>query len=80
MISRKLEKIYHLLKGNRKIFIRHTSSRQAINDIHRTLPEVCNHLLPKNEEIRRMLMVAGFKDISIADGKDDYLVSARKPG
>jgi len=26
------------------------------------------------------LMGAGFKDISIADGKDDYLVSARKPG
>ena len=74
-----LRKINHLLKGNRKIFICHTSSRQAINDIHRTLPEVCNHLLPKNEEMRRMLMGAGFKDISIADGKDDYLVSARKP-
>ncbi len=75
-----LRKISHLLKGNRKIFICHTSSRQAINDIHRTLPEVCNHLLPRNEEMRRMLMGAGFKDISIADGKDDYLVSARKPG
>jgi hypothetical protein len=27
-----------------------------------------------------MLTGAGFRDISIADGKDDYLVSARKSG
>jgi ubiquinone/menaquinone biosynthesis C-methylase UbiE len=75
-----LKKISRLLKDNRKIFICHTSSRQAINEIHRKLPEVCDHLLPKNEEIRRMLTGAGFRDISIADGKDDYLVSARKSG
>jgi ubiquinone/menaquinone biosynthesis C-methylase UbiE len=75
-----LRKINHLLKDNRKIFICHTSSRQAINDIHRNVPEVCDHLLPKNEEMRRMLAGAGFKDISINDGKDDYLVSARKSG
>jgi ubiquinone/menaquinone biosynthesis C-methylase UbiE len=75
-----LKKIGRLLKDNRKLFICHTSSRQAINDIHRSVPEVCDHLLPRNEEMRRMLAGAGFKDISIADGKDDYLVSARKPG
>jgi ubiquinone/menaquinone biosynthesis C-methylase UbiE len=74
-----LRKISHLLKNNRKLFICHTSSRQAINDIHRNLPEVSDHLLPKNEEMRRMLVGAGFKDISITDGKDHYLVSARKP-
>jgi ubiquinone/menaquinone biosynthesis C-methylase UbiE len=74
-----LKKINHLLKGNRKVFICHTSSRQTINDIHRNLPEVSGHLLPRNEEMRRMLAAAGFRDISIADGKDDYLVSARKP-
>lgn len=75
-----LKKINHLLKENRKLFICHTSSRQTINEIHRSLPEVSGHLLPRNEEMRRMLVAAGFKDISIADGKDDYLVSARKPG
>ena len=75
-----LKKISRLLKDNRKLFICHTSSRQAINEIHRNLPEVCDHLLPKNEEIRRMLTGAGFRDISISDGKDDYLVSARKSG
>ena len=75
-----LKKISRLLKDNRKLYICHTSSRQAINDIHRRLPEVSDHLLPRNEEMRRMLAGAGFKDISIADGKDNYLVTARKPG
>jgi len=75
-----LREISRLLKENRKLFICHTSSRQAINDIHRNIPEIRDHLFPMNEEMRRMLTGAGFKDISISDGKDDYLVSARKPG
>lgn len=73
-----LEEIYRLLKKNGKLFICHTSSRQAINKIHRSIPEVRDHLFPGNKDMRRMLHEVGFKDISISDGKDDYLVSARK--
>jgi demethylmenaquinone methyltransferase/2-methoxy-6-polyprenyl-1,4-benzoquinol methylase len=73
-----LIKINRLLKKDGKIFICHTSSRQAINEIHRSVPEVCNHLFPENEDTRRMLSEAGFEDIRISDGKEDYLVSARK--
>jgi len=73
-----LKEIYRLLKKDGKLFICHTSSRQAINEIHRSLPAVCNHLFPENEDTHRMLSEAGFKEIRISDGEDDYLVSARK--
>jgi len=73
-----LKEIYRLLRKDGKLFICHTSSRQAINEIHRSVPEICDHLFPENEDIRRMLSEAGFEDISISDGKEDYLVSARK--
>jgi ubiquinone/menaquinone biosynthesis C-methylase UbiE len=75
-----LIEINRLLKKDGKIFICHTSSRQAINEIHRSVPEVYDHLFPENEDTRRMLSEAGFEDISISDGKEDYLVSARKSG
>ncbi len=75
---RALREINRLLKKEGKIFICNTSSRQAINEIHRSVPEVCNHPFPENEDTRRMLSEAGFEDIRISDGKEDYLVSARK--
>ena len=74
-----LKEINRLLREEGRLFICHTSSRQAINEIHQSIPEVCNHLFPENEDIQKMLSEAGFKDICINDGKDDYLVSARKP-
>lgn len=73
-----LREINRLLKKEGQLFICHTSSRQVINEIHQSLPEVCDHILPENKDTRRMLFEAGFENISISDGKDDYLVSARK--
>jgi ubiquinone/menaquinone biosynthesis C-methylase UbiE len=75
-----LREINRLLKKNSKLFICHTSGRQAINEVHRSTPEVCDHIFPENDETRRMLLEAGFTDIDIRDGKEDYLVSARKSG
>lgn len=75
-----LAEIFRLLKKGGRLYICHTSSRQEINMIHRSLPEVCLHLLPENDATHRVLSRAGFEDISICDGQDDYLVSARKPG
>lgn len=73
-----LKEINRLLKDGGRLFICHTSSRQAINEIHQSLPEVYDHLFPENEDTRRMLSEAGFEDINISDGKDAYLVCAKK--
>jgi ubiquinone/menaquinone biosynthesis C-methylase UbiE len=75
---RVFKEIYRLLKKDGKLFICHTSSRQAINKVHKSIAEVCDHLFPENEETRRMLSDAGFVDIIISDGKEDYLVIARR--
>lgn len=74
-----VREIYRLLKSEGKLFICHTSSRSQINEIHRSIPEVCDHILPDNSDVHRMLSDAGFEDICILDGKDDYLATARKP-
>ena len=74
-----LDEIYRVLKPDGRLFIAHTSSRQAINDIHRSLPEVSDHVFPENEELEMMLTSAGFIDISISDGRDSYFVRAVKP-
>ncbi len=65
-----LKEINRLLREEGRLFICHTSSRQAINEIHQSIPDVCNHLFPENEDIQKMLSEAGFKDICINDGKD----------
>jgi len=76
---RALREINRVLKPNGCLFIGHTSSRRAINDIHSSLPEVCTHVFPDNDDMHRLLSEAGFVDIHISEGQEHYFVSARKP-
>jgi ubiquinone/menaquinone biosynthesis C-methylase UbiE len=73
-----LKEIYRLLKPEGRVFIGHTSSREFINNIHRSISEVSDHLLPDNTEMRRMLADAGFTGITITEGESDYLAQACK--
>ena len=74
-----LREIYRVLKPGGRLFIAHTSNRQAINEIHRSLPEVCDHVFPENGELEKMLNGAGFEDICISDDRESYFVRAVKP-
>jgi ubiquinone/menaquinone biosynthesis C-methylase UbiE len=73
-----LKEIFRLLKKGGRLFICHTSSRLQINKTHRSLPEVRAHLIPENDDMRILLSGAGFKDIRVEDGKEDYLAKAVK--
>jgi ubiquinone/menaquinone biosynthesis C-methylase UbiE len=75
-----LREINRLLRPGGRVFICHTSGRRTINKIHRSLPEVRDHLLPGSAEMLRLLSGAGFEDIVIDDAPDDYLASVRKRG
>jgi ubiquinone/menaquinone biosynthesis C-methylase UbiE len=74
-----ISEIYRILKPGGRLFIAHTSSRRAINEIHRSLPEVCDHVFPENEELEKMLARAGFEDLYIKDDRESYFVRAIKP-
>lgn len=75
-----LSEMGRMLRNRGRLFICHTSNRGAINEIHRSLPEVCSHIFPENDETRRMLEDACFEAIDISDREDYYLVSAGKRG
>jgi ubiquinone/menaquinone biosynthesis C-methylase UbiE len=75
-----LSEINRLLKRQGRLFICHTSSRHEINEIHRNLEEVRDHMIPEEDEMQRMMTDAGFMDIYITDADDYYLLTARKSG
>lgn len=73
-----LSQVNLVLKKNGKLFICHTSSRAAINGIHRQIPVVHDDIIPDESEMQHILSAAGFTDIRIEDGGDSYLASASK--
>ncbi|MFC1964638.1 class I SAM-dependent methyltransferase [Chloroflexota bacterium] len=76
---RALAEMNRVARNGGKLFICHTSSRDKINQIHRQTPVVQNDTIPDEDEMRRLLSVAGFTDIEIEDSSESYLASARKP-
>ncbi len=75
---RALSEMARVLKSSGKLFICHTSSRHTINKIHRETPAVKHDIIPSAEDMRTMLLSAGFTGIKIDDSNDSYLVSATK--
>ena len=74
-----LAEIYRVTRSGGYLFICHTSSRDAVNEIHSSIPEVENDLIPDADEMQIMLAKAGFTDIRIEDYRENYLCCARKP-
>lgn len=75
---RAFREVHRALRSRGRLLICHTSSRARINEIHRKNPVVSHDLIPDAQEIREMLFAAGFNEVRIEDGPEDYLVSARK--
>jgi len=77
--AKALGEIFRVTRSVGYLFICHTSSRDAVNEIHRSIPEVENDLIPDADEMQVMLAKAGFIDIRIEDYRENYLCCARKP-
>lgn len=73
-----LREIGCLLKKGGRLFIGHTSSRASINRIHQQIPELSDDLIPDDREMRRLLLAAGFGQISLSDEASGYLAEAAK--
>lgn len=69
-----------ILKPGGRVVICHTKSREAVNELHRSLGGVvANDLLPEDGEMRKLFEESGFVQISITNAPERYLVTARKP-
>ena len=68
--------IHRVIKRGGRLFICHSSCREAINDLHNGIPEVAGDVIPEEWEMRLMLSEAGFVDVEIEDSCENYLCRA----
>ncbi|MDP2964843.1 MAG: class I SAM-dependent methyltransferase [Pelolinea sp.] len=73
-----LKNIYTNLKPGGRLFICHTASREFINQTHSKIPDLKDHLIPDNDEMKDLLISSGFFEHEIASKEDYYLVTAKK--
>jgi ubiquinone/menaquinone biosynthesis C-methylase UbiE len=70
--------IARVLRSGGHLLILHDLSREAVNAIHSSGgTAIQNDLLPAGEEVRRMLMQAGFVDGWVEDTDEHYIVSVQ---
>jgi ubiquinone/menaquinone biosynthesis C-methylase UbiE len=73
-----LKEIKRILKKGGRLFICHTLSRAAINEIHKQIPELSADLIPDKEEMMSLLSSAGFGEIELHDAASIYFAKAEK--
>jgi ubiquinone/menaquinone biosynthesis C-methylase UbiE len=73
-----LENIYANLKKGGCLYICHTASREFINQIHSNIPDLKDHLIPEDSEMKELLISSGFIYHQIDSSKDYYMVTATK--
>ena len=73
-----LSNIYQCLKPGGILYILHSASREQINQIHSRIPDLKDHLIPDDIEMRELFKCCGFTSPRIDSEKAYYLVTARK--
>jgi ubiquinone/menaquinone biosynthesis C-methylase UbiE len=73
-----IKNIFNILKPGGRLYICHTASREFINQIHINMADFQDHLIPEDEEMRKLILVSGFNDPSIEACADSYLLTAIK--
>jgi ubiquinone/menaquinone biosynthesis C-methylase UbiE len=76
---RAMAEMARVLRIGGRLAIWHTASRQAINELHKSIGNtVSNDTIPDEATMRKMLAASGLKPIEIRDESHRYLVIAAK--
>jgi ubiquinone/menaquinone biosynthesis C-methylase UbiE len=74
-----LAEFARLLRDGGDLWINHFANRDAINEFHHGCdPAVRDHLIPPDDEVRRLLEEAGFEVVSHDDDDPGYRWHARR--
>jgi len=77
--ARALTELARVLRHGGRLFVNHLKSSREVNDFHRNAsPEVADHVLPPEAEMRDLLTSAGFLVESVEDSGDGYSLRARR--
>lgn len=75
-----LREMARLLKPGGRLVICHPMSREALNELHRSIGGVvANDMLPSEEEMRDLCQKAGLVQVGIINLPEKYLLTAHKP-
>jgi len=74
-----LKDIARVLKRDGRLVICHSTSREAVNQIHQSIGgAVANHLLPDQSQLRVLIEQAGLEITHFEDTPERYLVTAKR--
>jgi len=76
--SKALKEIFRVLKQDGRLYIAHTSGREAINTIHSSIPGMKDHLLPDPIQMLELLNRSCFSNVEVEDKQENYFVKALK--
>jgi ubiquinone/menaquinone biosynthesis C-methylase UbiE len=76
---RALKEIWQALHPGGTLLVLHNNPRETVNNIHRNAGEpIAQDLLPAGDEMRRLMVEAGYTNVRVEDAPDHYAAEGNR--